>query len=168
MYQWGDIVDNTENLPTTRIPLSAPLGSWSLEAYLTTDSTGTSTNTYLLGIGLACLGLTLAGLGAYFYRENTRELREAAQRVNFVSHVSHELKTPLTNIRMYAELLQNDIQPERENELGRLDVILSESQRLSRLITNVLTFNRKQQSKLTLHSSTANLDELVRHVAGNF
>jgi signal transduction histidine kinase len=46
----------------------------------------------------------------YWYRESSRELREAATRVNFVNQVSHELKTPLTNIRMYAELLGNDLE----------------------------------------------------------
>ncbi len=68
-------------------------------------------------------------------------MREAVQRVSFVNQVSHELKTPLTNIRMYAELLERD-SDEKNERLGRhIDVIVSESRRLSRLIGNVLTFS---------------------------
>ncbi len=59
-----------------------------------------------LAAGIGALVLALIGLTFYFYRESTREMREAAERVSFVNQVSHELKTPLTNIRMYAELLE--------------------------------------------------------------
>ena len=52
----------------------------------------------------------IAGAGVWLYRESTRELRLAAQRVSFVNQVSHELKTPLTNVRMYAELLEEHVE----------------------------------------------------------
>ncbi len=54
--------------------------------------------------------LGLAGL--WMHRENGRALREAAQRVSFVNQVSHELKTPLTNVRLYAELLEDHLPEE--------------------------------------------------------
>jgi signal transduction histidine kinase len=60
----------------------------------------------LSDVGVADMGVFAL---AFFYREQAAEMREASQRVSFVNQVSHELKTPLTNIRLYAELLEDDI-----------------------------------------------------------
>ena len=100
-------------------------------------------------------------------------MREAAQRVSFVNQVSHELKTPLTNIRMYAELLDQDVRAGRagdeDNRLTRyLDVIVFESQRLSRLIGNVLSFSRSRRDALDLHPQPGVVDEVVRRVLDQF
>jgi len=166
LYQWGRIDSSVPS--TLSIPLSSPLGAWSLQAQMLIFHNEPPEQIFDLRTVLICLAFILLSLGLYFYRENTRELREAAQRVNFVNHVSHELKTPLTNIRMYAELLQEDIGSENEQETHRLSVILSESQRLSRLIANVLTFNRKQKSSLSLHPKPVNVDVLIRQVLEHF
>jgi hypothetical protein len=72
-------------------------------------------------------------------------MREAEQRVTFVNQVSHELKTPLTNIRMYAELLEGKLEEADTGARRNLGIIVSESQRLSRLIGNVLTFGRRSR-----------------------
>ena len=95
-------------------------------------------------------------------------MREAVQRVSFVNQVSHELKTPLTNIRMYAELLERD-SDEKNERLGRhIDVIVSESRRLSRLIGNVLTFSRKQRQTLEIHPKPGVVDDVVQSVLDHF
>lgn len=167
IYEWGYFNINT-NTPTAVLPLNAPLGSWSLEVYRGSNRDSMMAEEWIMGVSLTSLALILLLLAIYFYRENTRELREAAQRVNFVNHVSHELKTPLTNIRMYAELLQENTQTENEQEKHRLSVILSESQRLSRLIANVLTFNRKQKCTLSIHPKPTNVDNLIQHVLAHF
>lgn len=168
LYQWGDFdYDTTSAMPTV-LSLASPLGSWSLRGHIDAFTGSSSGSVLFLGISLVSLALVVAGLGTYFFRENTRELREAGQRVNFVNHVSHELKTPLTNIRMYAELMQDEMEPGQEKAGGRLDVILSESQRLSRLITNVLTFNRKQSKGLTLRPSMVDVDAHLQRVIDNF
>jgi signal transduction histidine kinase len=95
-------------------------------------------------------------------------MREAAVRVSFVNRVSHELKTPLTNIRMYAELLRerlNDADPDAARHLG---VIVSESQRLSRLITNVLAVAPKEQGGPRPPTSVGVVDTCVDIVIGQF
>lgn len=168
LYQWSQRETESDSISLLAVPLGAPLASWTLLTDKASFLAAPASNTFALTLGLVSLALTLAGLGFYFYRENSRELREAAQRVSFVNHVSHELKTPLTNIRMYAELLQDELPPEQEQELSRLEVILSESRRLSRLITNVLTFNRNQHSTLTLHPAPTNLDDLLRRIVEQF
>jgi signal transduction histidine kinase len=107
-------------------------------------------------------------LAVYFYRENDRELREAKARLSFVNQVSHELKTPLTSIRMYAEMLENDLNEGDETQRRRLEVIVSESQRLSRLIANVLTFGRRNRNGLRLNWSAGLVDEVVANVVRQF
>ena len=94
-------------------------------------------------------------------------MRDAAQRVSFVNQVSHELKTPLTNIRMYAELAEEKV-PEGEGDGARrcLGIVVSESQRLSRLIGNVLTFAK---SKIQQANPTENIpDDLIRETLEHF
>ena len=166
LYQWGALRENDDREPIASIPMNTPLQTWTLEGFL--PATSNDSQVYLLGLTLAAVATLFLLVGIYVYRENTRELREAEQRVNFVNHVSHELKTPLTNIRMYADLLQDELPVDDEKAVGRLGVILNESERLSRLITNVLTFNRSQRSGLQLHPRPVDPDRLVRGVIGKF
>ena len=118
---------------------------------------------------LVAAAVALGLLVAFFWREYRRE---ASQRVSFVNQVSHELRTPLTNIRMYADLLESDLErmPEDESEQpkGRLKIIAEESQRLSRLIGNVLTMARQQRSGLTLKPQSAIVDDVIRDVLRQF
>lgn len=87
--------------------------------------------------------VTLLVLGAILIvRDITREKEATRQKTEFVHNVSHELKTPLTLIRLYGETLQrkknlSDIQKDECYE-----IITKESERLSHLINNVLDFSR--------------------------
>ena len=171
IYQWGGYEPGDEETAQAGIALSAPLSAWRLDYYgpdaLAATGFGRGAWFNVLS-GLALLGATVIALAAYYYRESARDLREAAQRISFVNQVSHELKTPLTNIRMYAEMLDRDLDEADQTPRRRLDVIVSESQRLSRLIGNVLTFSRKQRSALRLHAARGNVDEVVRQVLDHF
>ncbi|HVR34369.1 MAG TPA: histidine kinase dimerization/phospho-acceptor domain-containing protein [Methylomirabilota bacterium] len=82
------------------------------------------------------VGITL--FGAYlWWRDTRRELKLAEMRSDFVSSVSHELKTPLTSVRMLAETLRiRDFAPKERGEY--LDLILSESERLGRAHDRIL------------------------------
>ena len=78
---------------------------------------------------------------AALYRLGMGQLRLAQQQQDFVSAVSHELKTPLTSIRMYGEILREGwAEPEKQQTY--FDYIHDESERLSRLISNVLQLAR--------------------------
>jgi len=123
---------------------------------------------YGVFLGLAAVGLALLGLAVYFYRASGAELRTASQRVSFVNQVSHELKTPLTNIRMYAELLEAALESPPSGVQRHLRVIVNESERLTRLIANVLTFARDEREGLTLHRTTSVVDDVVRSVIDAF
>ena len=160
IYSWGSY-ELQPGEEYHQYPLSYPLSSWTLE-YAGTRPSAAATGFGLLLL-LGSLGLVLIGLALYLYREQTRELRDAARKVEFVSQVSHELKTPLTNIRMYAELLDEELEddPRQRNHLG---IIISESQRLGRLIGNVLNFSRAP----ALHVTEVEIDELVRQTLDHF
>ncbi|MBI3039147.1 HAMP domain-containing histidine kinase [bacterium] len=118
--------------------------------------------------GLLTLAMTLVGLALFLYREHTRELREAEQRVNFVNQVSHELKTPLTNIRMYAELMEERLPEDDPENKRRLEIIILESRRLSRLINNVLTFSKHQKGKIHPKPRNGIPDQTILAVVESF
>jgi len=88
--------------------------------------------------------------------------------VTFVNQVSHELKTPLTSIRMYAELLDREVDEGDEATRRHLGIIVSESQRLSRLIGNILTFARSRRGRLRLHPGPGVVDDLIGTVLERF
>lgn len=99
-----------------------------------------------------------------FYRLGSKQIRLAQQQQNFVSAVSHELKTPLTSIRMFSEMLKEGwVTPEKQREY--YTYISEESERLSRLIANVLQLARMERQDNSLdikpHSIRSLLD-LVR------
>lgn len=84
-----------------------------------------------------------------------------ALRDDFISNVSHELKTPLSVIQNYASLLQSpDITPEQKNEY--IKRILASSQKLSSLITNILKLNKLENQQIFPDAKVYNLSEQVR------
>ena len=99
------------------------------------------------------LGFVLLGGFYLMYRLGIRQIKLTNQQQDFVSAVSHELKTPLTSIRMYGELLREGWAPE-EKKRQYYDFIFDESERLSRLINNVL-----QLARMTRNSQQAELVE---------
>ena len=169
LYEWGSYKRQDKEKPKAAIHLSHPFNAWQLEYYQDhVDELLAGGLKGSLLMGLCGLGLALLWMAISFYREYTREIREAQQRVNFVNQVSHELKTPLTNIRMYAELLDDELLEEDEKANRYLGVIVSESQRLSRLIGNVLSFARHRRKKLKIRRSKGVIDEAVKGVIDRF
>lgn len=82
----------------------------------------------------------------------------------FVSSVSHDLQTPLTSIRMFAELLQTKTNLSKNDKQEYLDIIQGESERLSRLINNVLSFSRVERGVKEYHLAQVNLVSIVEGV----
>jgi signal transduction histidine kinase len=117
---------------------------------------------YLLSILLLLAGS--AGLFA-LYRMVGVTVSFAERRSHFVAAVSHELKTPLTAIRMYAEMLRDGIvlsEPKRQEYYG---TITSESERLSRLINNVLEFSRLEKGTRQMNLIAGSLGPVVEEMA---
>lgn len=122
------------------IPLFPPLNEITLTMYMQQPQ-GTSTGAFLVFLGFVALVVLGGGLIS-IYRFTQSELTLARKRQDFISAVSHELKTPLTSIRMYAELLQNSWVANEEKRQKYYGQIASEADRLTRLIQNVLNLSK--------------------------
>jgi signal transduction histidine kinase len=105
----------------------------------------------LSGLLLAIFIVAIVLGGSLLMWQAHSNLKDAKQKTSFVSSVSHELKTPLTSIRMYAELLAADRIKTPEKKKQYLKVIVTESQRLTRLVNNVLDFSRLEQGRKNYH-----------------
>jgi signal transduction histidine kinase len=106
--------------------------------------------------------LTLTAFTAYLaWRDVRREAQAARLRSQFVSSVTHELKTPLTSIRMFAETLRLGRHSGPEAQKEYLDTVVHETERLSRLINNVLDFARIDRGEMAYHMGTTDLKTVV-------
>jgi signal transduction histidine kinase len=115
---------------------------------------------------LSALLLATAGLGlAAVYRMVSVVVTFAERRSNFVAAVSHELKTPLTAIRMYGEMLRDGMVPSDSKRAEYYRHITVESERLSRLINNVLELSRLEKGNRQVALTTGTLEPVVREVA---
>ncbi len=99
------------------------------------------------------------------YRDVQRESNLAALRSQFVSSVSHELKTPIASIRAFAELLEMG-RARNDHERGEyVRTILGESERLSRLVSGVLEFSRMEQGKRVYRLQPVSLEDVLSSAA---
>jgi signal transduction histidine kinase len=147
VQQWGGRGDDKV---VSEIALPVPLDGFRLSYVASTEQTTSLLAASSTAEAASVIALVLGFLAAALvvWREQTRAFKEAQTRVSFVTQVSHELKTPLTNIRLYAELLEREVDEEDERAKKHLEVITSESQRLSRLIDNVLSLSKARDLQL--------------------
>ena len=98
-------------------------------------------------------------------REEKKRLKELNEiKSYFVSSVSHEFQTPLTSIKMFSELLQDDAALSKETQKDYLETIEGESERLSRMVKNVLDFSRIERGVKEYHFSQVNIHDLIKTV----
>lgn len=83
-------------------------------------------------------------------------------RNNFISDISHEFKTPLTSIEGYTKLLKDCKNDAERNEY--IEIITTETKRLSALSGNILLLNRIENENITLAKNSFRLDEQIRQV----
>ena len=114
--------------------------------------------TFLL-IALSLVVTLTLFAGYLLLRDVRRELRLAEMRSQFVSGVSHELKTPLTAIRVFAESMRLDDDMERQTQHEYLDTILQESERLGRLVDNILDFAKIEHGRKSYQIRRTSLAE---------
>jgi signal transduction histidine kinase len=163
IHQTGglDVAEGTE--PALRVPIGRALPHWEVVLYTPNGTFGRTGRGYALlsAMLVAVLFVSLFGSGILLLREAHRNRREAQQKTTFVSNVSHELKTPLTTIRMYADLLTEGRVSEPEKSKRYLETIGAESRRLTRLVNNVLDFSRLEQNRKKYNCSRFDLRETL-------
>jgi signal transduction histidine kinase len=145
--------------PLARIQVWDP----KLEAKLATLSSRRTLLQALVGL----LVLVTLGGGIALVRFIARERNLAKLRARLLANVSHELKTPVTSIRMFSEMLAEDPLDEgRTRRFGEL--LCSESLRLSQLVENLLDFSRLGRREVELMMEPVDLKALLRQVAEGF
>jgi two-component system, OmpR family, phosphate regulon sensor histidine kinase PhoR len=108
-------------------------------------------------------------LGAWFlYRTVRREMQLARMQSDFVSNVSHELRTPLALIRMFGETLEMGRVPTEEKKQEYYSTIVRETERLTGLINNVLSFSRIESGKKAYHLAPVDINSVVTQVLASY
>jgi signal transduction histidine kinase len=138
--------------------LNAPLGGLQLIFSINRLPAGPG-GTLITWVALV-LVLVLCGGFLLLYRLGLGQIRLARQQQDFVSAVSHELKTPITSIRMYGEMLREGWASE-EKKREYYDFIHDESERLTRLINNVLQLARMTRNGLQVSLKPCVVSELM-------
>ncbi len=123
-----------------------------------------------LTLGLLIAALVLAiGVGSWLIVSDlNRQLTLARQKTDFVSNVSHELKTPLTSIRMFSELLAEGRVEDPAKQRSYFGIITAETARLTRLINNVLDFARMERGEKKYRLQSCDLAALVSETAESY
>lgn len=113
----------------------------------------------ILGLGVG-LVITLRGLA--------NENRLARLKSDFISSVSHELKSPVTSIRQMSELLERGRIQSEDRKLEYYSTMVAQSERLSHVVDNILDFSRLEYGAKKLKLEPTRLDQLLKDVLKNF
>jgi signal transduction histidine kinase len=157
--------------PFVAAEIGEALPHWEVAVYLLDPArAGRSASTLKLTLGLLIALLVLAiAIGSWLIvADLNRQLRLARQKTDFVSNVSHELKTPLTSIRMFTEMLAEDRVQDESKRRHFLGIITAETARLTRLINNVLDFARLERGEKKYQSAPFDLAALVRETVDSY
>ncbi len=146
---------------------AATLPGWTVVgAFAATYDSSAGGGFFALGAALVgLLVLAILAAGALLVRQARISDAEAALKTSFVANVSHELKTPLTTIRLYAELLAQGRVRDEARRADYLVTIGRETQRLARLVGNVLDFSRLEQGKKKYDRAGFDLAAELRRLA---
>ena len=144
-----------------RARLSAPFGS--LELIYSVNRMPSGPGASVLAWTTTVLALVFVGGFFILYRLGLGQIRLARQQQDFVSAVSHELKTPLTSIRMYGEMLREGWASE-DKKRQYYEFIHDESERLTRLISNVLQLAKITRNDPQIDSRPVSVSVLVDQV----
>jgi len=119
-------------------------------------------NWYLSIVTVVLLAVTL-GLASLLHNARA-QIKLAQKKDDFISAVSHELRTPLTSIRMYSEMLEKNWVKSEDKRTLYYRNMQQESERLSRLIENVLDFSRIQKGRKTYTFKIGDINKCIASV----
>jgi signal transduction histidine kinase len=127
-----------------------------------------SRENFLYGALLAFI-MVLMLLGAFLLgRDIARESETTRLKTEFVHNISHELKTPLTLIRLYGETLQRKPNLSEKEKRESYEIITKESERLSHLINNVLDFSRIDMGRKEFTFTGGSLSRIVQETLDSY
>ncbi len=168
LHTVGAPLRRSDPKPQVRIELTEALPNWEVVAWFGAGQGALAPGASgFLFIGSLLVGILLVAIlagGSLLLWQARRSEAEAVQKTTFVANVSHEFKTPLTTIRMYAELLAQGRVRDEAKQVDYLQTIGRETQRLARLVGNVLDFSRLEQGRKKFQIEPVKLAELVTRV----
>jgi signal transduction histidine kinase len=116
-------------------------------------------------VGIALLAFLALPSVLLVSMRRRRRLDEA--RARFINELAHDLRTPLTSLRLYADMLAGG--KAKEDDRGRyVDVIARESARLTSLLGNLLDLSRLEGGRRNFEPETLLLDEVAEHAVADF
>ena len=115
-------------------------------------------------IFIIALDIVLLAGAWLIYRTTRREMELVRLKSDFVSNVSHELRTPLALIRMFAETLEMKRVKTEKKKIEYYRTILLETERLTRLVNNILNFSRMEADRRQYHFRLIELNAVVKNV----
>jgi signal transduction histidine kinase len=163
IHQSGQLKVSAKSRPLSQLAITGLLPHWKMEIYMDEDRLGSAARGFFY-LSMILVGIFIAAIlsgGILLTRMTLKNMKDARQKTSFVSSVSHELKTPLTSIRMSAELLLSGRVSDVKKRDNYLSVIVSESERLTRLINNVLDFGKLEQGKKHYRLTTVEVDRFL-------
>ena len=165
LHQTGDLDIPARAVPAVQVDVSFLLPHWKIALYTGEQKIGTGRDFLMLaGILSGIFVAAMLSGGILLTRAALKNMEDARRKTSFVASVSHELKTPLTTLRMYAELLQSGRITAPEKRKHYLSVMVEETRRLSRLINNMLDFGRLEQGKKKYHKEKIDLAALLTQI----
>ncbi|MEE8339030.1 MAG: HAMP domain-containing sensor histidine kinase [Xanthomonadales bacterium] len=141
--------------------LSAPLDSLELIFSIKRLPSGPGAN--VLGWTSMIIAIVFLACFYFLYRLGMSQISVAKQQQDFISAVSHELKTPLTSIRMYGEMLKEGWVDDEKRQ-AYYEYIHLESERLTRLISNVLQLAKITRNKSSVDLQPTKVGELMTKI----
>jgi signal transduction histidine kinase len=146
--------------------LDRPFSSWSAAVGLRdTNLDELARDSFLHSAGTTVLVLVfLLGGIALTIRATDREARLAQAKSTFVANVSHELKTPLSLISLFSEILELGRVNNEAKKAEYYGIISHESRRLNKTIDNILDFSRIEAGRKTYELVDGDIAEVIEHV----
>jgi signal transduction histidine kinase len=138
---------------------------WEVASYLTSPqelSARARASALTIWIMVIILFISVAGGGTLVLTSLNAEVRMARNKSTFVTNVSHELKTPLTSISLFVELLRKGRRSDPKKVGQYLSLISGETERLTRLINNVLDFSSIEKGRRRYSRSPVDLVPICR------
>src|SRR6185312_5934060 len=157
--------------PFVATEIGEALPHWEIAAYRvdpTRITYAVCMTNIIFGILIGMLLLAISVGGYLIFSDLNRQLALARQKTDFVSNVSHELKTPLTSIRMFSELLSEQRVADPAKQRAYLQIITAETARLTRLINNVLDFSRMERGEKKYNIRDVDLLNIVRETVDTY
>ena len=122
---------------------------------------------YSISISPLYSGESIRGAVAVI-RDNTEEFRLEKLRSDFIANVSHELRTPIAMLQGYSEAILDDFVQTEEERNEMIRIIYDESQRMGRLVTDLLDLARMESGHITLYKEVVPIVPVLERMTTKF